>query len=285
MNHTPVLATEVIEGLGLKPGDRVLDGTVGLGGHASLCLEATSPNGTLVGFDRDARNLAMAAEQLKRFGDRVTLIRDSFGNIGAHDVGACDAALFDLGFSSVHVDDAARGFSFQHEGPLDMRYDTTQALTAEAIVNGWSRDDLAAILRRYGEEPRAQQIAKAIFDARRAERITTTTQLADVISTVVPRFGKAHPATKTFQALRIVVNDEFGEIERGLEAAIAALKPGGRIAVITFHSLEDRLVKLILKQHRLLRPITKKPIVPTREEVLKNRRARSAKLRLAEKET
>ena len=281
--HIPVLANEVIGGLELKPDDRVLDATVGLGGHAALILDATAPGVTLVGFDRDARNLAIAAEQLKRFGDRVTLVRDSFGNIAAHELGAFDAALFDLGFSSVHVDDAARGFSFQNEGPLDMRYDTTQELTAEAVVNGWSRDDIATMLRRYGEEPRAPQIAKAIFDARRAERMTTTMQLADVISTVVPRFGKAHPATKTFQALRIVVNDEFGEIERGLEAAIAALKPGGRIAVITFHSLEDRLVKLLFKQHPTLSIITKKPIVPTHDDVLANRRARSAKLRIGEK--
>lgn len=285
MNHIPVLANEVIEGLALKPGMRVLDGTVGLGGHAELCLEATSPDGTLVGFDRDARNLAMAAEHLKRFGERVTLVRDSFGNIAERNVGTLDAALFDLGFSSVHVDDPSRGFSFMHEGPLDMRYDTTQELTAEAIVNGWSRDDLATILRRYGEEPRAPQIAKAIFDARRNQRIATTTQLADIISAVVPRFGKAHPATKTFQALRIVVNDEFGEIERGLAAVVDALKPGGRLAVITFHSLEDRLVKLFMKQHASLRPTTKKPVVPAYEEIRSNRRARSAKLRIAEKVT
>lgn len=281
--HLPVLAHEVLEYLALKPGDRVLDATLGLGGHAKLMLEATSPNGHLVGFDRDERNLKLAKENLVSFGDRVTFIRDSFANIAAHNVGELDGSLFDLGFSSVHVDDPERGFSFMHDGPLDMRYDTTQELTAEAIVNSWSRDDLAMILRRYGEEPRCHQVAKAIFDARRAQRVTTTGQLADIVSSVVPRFGKAHPATKTFQALRIVVNDEFGQIERGLAAAIAATKEGGRIAVITFHSLEDRLVKILFKQSEELQLVSKKPITASQEELRSNPRARSAKLRVVEK--
>ncbi|MCR4311858.1 MAG: 16S rRNA (cytosine(1402)-N(4))-methyltransferase RsmH [Candidatus Uhrbacteria bacterium] len=283
MNHIPVLAKEVIAGLELKPGNRVLDGTVGLGGHASLMLEAISPDGTLVGFDRDARNLAMAHDELERFGNRVELINDSFGNLAAHATGEFDAELFDLGFSSVHVDDASRGFSFQHDGPLDMRYDTRQALTAEDVVNSWSRDDLATVFRRYGEEPKAPQAAKAIFDARREQRITTTLQLADIIAAVIPRRGKMHPATLVFQALRIVVNDELGEIERGLAAAIAALKPGGRIAVITFHSLEDRLVKTTFREHGHVQLITKKPLTASREEAKANPRARSAKLRVAQK--
>jgi 16S rRNA (cytosine1402-N4)-methyltransferase len=281
--HLPVLANEVIDGLALQPGHRVLDATLGLGGHAKLILDATAPDGTLIGMDRDGRNLDIAKANLSSYGDRVTFVRDSFGNLSQHAVGQLDGALFDLGFSSVHVDDPARGFSFMHEGPLDMRYDTTQELTAEAIVNSWSRDDLATILRRYGEEPRCHQVAKAIFDARRGERITTTTQLADIVSSVVPRFGKAHPATKTFQALRIVVNDEFGEIERGLAAAIDALKVGGRIAVISFHSLEDRLVKILFKHSEKLQLVSKKPIVASREELRSNPRARSAKLRVAEK--
>lgn len=281
--HLPVLANEVLEQLALKPGDRVLDATLGLGGHAKLMLEVTSPDGHLVGFDRDERNLKIARENLSSFGDRVTFIRDSFANIAEHNVGELDGSLFDLGFSSVHVDDPARGFSFMHDGPLDMRYDTTQELTAEAIVNSWSRDDLTTILRRYGEEPRCHQVAKAIFDARRAERITTTAQLANIVSSVVPRFGKAHPATKTFQALRIVVNDEFGQIERGLTAAIAATKAGGRIAVITFHSLEDRLVKILFKQSEELQLVSKKPITASKEELRGNPRSRSAKLRVVEK--
>lgn len=281
--HIPVLANEVLAGLHLKQGERVLDGTVGLGGHARLILEATAPHGELIAFDRDERNLATAKEHLSTFGRRVTFIHDSFGNISNHAVGVFDAALIDLGFSSVHVDDASRGFSFMHDGPLDMRYDRRQELTAEEIVNSWSRDDLATIFRRYGEELRAQQVAKAIFDARRVNRIATTGELASIISSVIPRFGKTHPATKVFQALRIVVNDELGEVERGLAGIVAALNPGARFAIITFHSLEDRLVKVWSKECELVTSLTKKPIVASQEEQRANPRSRSAKLRIVQK--
>jgi 16S rRNA (cytosine1402-N4)-methyltransferase len=283
MQHIPVLANEVLEGLALKPGARVLDGTVGLGGHARLILEATAPNGELVAFDRDHRNLATARESLTSFHHRVTFIHDSFGNIATHPVGMFDGALIDLGFSSVHVDDASRGFSFMHDGPLDMRYDVQQELTAADIVNSWSRDDLATIFRRYGEEPRAPIVAKAIFDARRANRISTTGELATIISSVIPRTGKMHPATRVFQALRIVVNDELGEVEKGLAGITAALNSGGRFAIITFHSLEDRLVKVWCKEQGDLKSITKKPIVASRDEQKSNPRSRSAKLRIVEK--
>ncbi len=281
--HIPVLAREVLDGLALKPGSRVLDGTIGLGGHAKLMLAVTSPDGELVGFDRDDRNLAVASERCAEFGDRVTFIHDSFGSIRTRDFGTFDGMLFDLGFSSVHVDDASRGFSFMKDGPLDMRYDTRQELSAETIVNTWSFDDLVTILRRFGEEPRSAIIAKAIVDARRQMRIDTTYQLAEIVASVVHRTGKIHPATKTFQALRIVVNDELGEVERGLLAAIAALKSGGRCAVITFHSLEDRLVKNLFKTQVGLKPITKKPIIATEAEMKENPRSRSAKLRIVEK--
>lgn len=281
--HIPVLAREVLEGLALKPGSRVLDGTVGLGGHAKLMLAATGPNGELVGFDRDDRNLIVAKERCAEFGDRVTLIHDSFSSIESRDIGTFDAMLFDLGFSSVHVDDASRGFSFMKDGPLDMRYDTRQELSAEVIVNTWTRDDLTTILRRFGEEPRSAIIAKAIVDARREMRIDTTYQLAEIVASVVHRTGKIHPATKTFQALRIVVNDELGEVERGLTAALAKLNSGGRCAVITFHSLEDRAVKILFKTQAGLKPITKKPIVATQTEMIENPRSRSAKLRIVEK--
>ncbi|MEK9155539.1 MAG: 16S rRNA (cytosine(1402)-N(4))-methyltransferase RsmH [Patescibacteria group bacterium] len=283
IGHIPVLAKEVLEGLALRPGARVLDGTVGLGGHAILMLDATSPNGELIAFDRDERNLTTATAQCTKFDGRVTFIHDSFGNIASHDVGMFDAALLDLGFSSVHVDDATRGFSFMHDGPLDMRYDTRQELTAGMIVNTWTRDDMTTILRRFGEDPRAPIIAKAIVDARRHMQIEITKQLADIVSSVVPRTGKTHPATKTFQALRIVVNDELGEVERGLGAIVDRLKPGGRVAVLTFHSLEDRAVKVFFKQRDGVRSLTKKPIVASREEVQQNPRSRSAKLRIVEK--
>ena len=282
-DHIPVLAKEVLEGLALKPGGRVLDGTVGLGGHAKLMLVATSPNGELVGFDRDDRNLLVAKERCAEFGDRVAFIHDSFSSIGTRDIGTFDAMLFDLGFSSVHVDDASRGFSFMKDGPLDMRYDTRQELSAEGIVNTWTRDDLSTIFRRFGEDPRSAIIAKAIVDARRSMRIDTTYQLAEIVASVVPRTGKIHPATRIFQALRIVVNDELGEVERGLTAALAKLNPGGRCAVITFHSLEDRLVKNLFKTQAGLMHITKKPIIASDQEAKANSRSRSAKLRIVQK--
>lgn len=280
--HIPVLATEVIAGLELTPGKTIIDGTLGLGGHAALILQATSPDGVLIGIDRDDRNLELAQQRLAAYGHRVQYVHSSFSAMNTLGVQA-DGILLDLGFSSVHVDAPERGFSFQNDGPLDMRYDTRGELTAEDIVNGWSKDDLATLLRRLGEEPAAHRIAKAIFDARRAKRVTSTVQLADIVSAVVPRRGKTHPATKTFQALRLAVNDELGEVEKGLEAAQAVLKPGGILAVITFHSLEDRLVKHWLKASSAFETLSKKPIVPGRSEVLSNPRARSAKLRLAKR--
>lgn len=281
--HIPVLAQEVLAGLQLAPGCTVLDGTLGLGGHAALILDATTPNGQLIGIERDARNLATATTNLAQYGDRVTPIHDSYGNLAAHSVPPLDGALLDLGFSSVHVDDATRGFSFMHDGPLDMRYDQNQPLTAEAIVNSWSREDLAEIFRVYGEERFASGIAKAITEARKNERITTTGQLATLISSLAGRRGKIHPATKVFQALRITVNDELGELTRGLEAITAALRPGGRFAIITFHSLEDRVVKNFIKESAVLTATTKKPIIAGYDELKKNSRARSAKLRVATK--
>ncbi len=281
--HIPVLAREVIDGLQLKPGMTVLDGTLGLGGHAGLILDQIGDEGTLIGVDRDDRNLALAKDQLQEKPGTKQYIRDSYANIGEHNVEHIDAALYDLGFSSMHVDDASRGFSFQKEGPLDMRYDQSQSETAESIVNSWPREELAKMFRMYGEEPRSQEIAKAIFDARRKQRITRTTELADIIASVKRARSRQHPATQVFQALRIAVNDELGEMERGLVAGVHALKAGGRIAVITFHSLEDRFVKNFFKDNAELEVVTKKPLRPTFEEKKYNPRARSAKLRIAQK--
>lgn len=281
--HIPVLAQEILDLLQLKPGMTVVDGTVGLGGHAKLMLEQIGPTGKLIGFDRDARNLALAADNLRAFGKQVTLVNESFAQMQQH-VQQADAVLLDLGFSSVHVDDATRGFSFMADGPLDMRYDQRQTLTAEAIVNGWSREELATLFRRYGEEPKAIFIAKAIFEVRRKHRLTRTSELAELVESVVPRRGKTHPATKVFQALRIAVNDELGEVTKGLIAAGEVLKPGGRLAVISFHSLEDRTVKTWLKEQKTFLSLTKKPVVATRAEILTNPRSRSAKLRVAERQ-
>lgn len=282
-DHVPVLLKEVIDGLRLTPGMTVLDGTLGLGGHAAHILAATAPGGTLIAFDADDRNLALAKSRLADVAERVTFIHDSYGNVLAHDVPVLDAALLDLGFSSVHVDDAARGFSFLREGPLDMRYNTHSEVTAESIVNGWTRDELAEIFRAYGEERYSHQIAKAITEARKKQRFTTTTQLAQFIEGLAGGRGKIHPATKVFQALRIAVNDELGELTRGLQGIASTLKSGARFAVITFHSLEDRAVKQFFKDTATFIPVTKKPITATPDELAANPRARSAKLRIVEK--
>ncbi len=285
MQHIPVLAQEVMGALTPASGGRYLDATLGAGGHASMILQLSSPDGQLVGFDRDARNLAIAKEHLGAYGDRVRFIQDSYANMSAYDLPEMDGILFDLGYSSMHVDQAERGFSFQEDGPLDMRYDLGQMLTAEMIVNEYTRDDLSELIYKYGEEPFSRQIAKAIVEQRKRARIRTTLDLAKVIETVVRRVGKHHPATKTFQALRIVVNDEFGHMERGLSNAVNQLKIGGVIAVISFHSLEDRIVKQFFKTETRLELMSKKAIQPTWREKQHNKRSRSAKLRIARRQS
>lgn len=285
MDHIPVLAKEVIDELSIEPGMRVLDATVGLGGHARLLLAANAPDGELIAFDRDDRNLEASRKNLADDADRITFIHDSYANLEQYALDPVRAAVFDLGYSSVHVDDATRGFSFQKDGPLDMRYDTRQEMTAEGIVNSWTQDELADLFRQYGEEPLAAQIATAITKQRKRERFETTTQLADFISQAIHRRSRVHPATRVFQALRIAVNDEFGELERGLAAIENVLAPDGRVAIITFHSLEDRIVKKFIKASDKLEAVHKKVIKPSFEEVQNNPRARSAKLRIAQRTT
>ncbi len=281
--HIPVLLEEVIQYLGPEPKEHFIDGTVGAGGHAEAILERTAPDGRLLGIDRDPRNLEVARQRLKRFGARVELARGSYADVETHGWKSADGILLDLGFSSVHIEDASRGFSFQSEGPLDMRYDPGQELTAATIVNGWKEEELARLFRKYGEEPAAGKIAKAIVEARRRERLVTTTQLVGAVITAVRRRGKIHPATRVFQALRIAVNDELGELERALPKLALLLAPGARLVIISFHSLEDRIVKNFFSQHHSLKILTKHVVVPSQEEVRKNPRARSAKLRVAEK--
>jgi len=287
--HVPVLLKETIELLNLRPGDQVIDGTVGLGGHAKVILEKISPNGHLLALDRDPRQVIAAQNNLAAFGNQVKIINDSYANLAHHAydqrITPVAAVLLDLGYSSVHVDNPERGFSFQTEGPLDMRYDPTGELTAAEIVNTWSEEDLARIFLVYGEENNAKKIARAIIQTRVQKKLETTTELAQAIETVVPRRGKVHPATKVFQALRIVTNDELGELERALPQIIEILKPGGRLAIISFHSLEDRIVKTFFRKqdNKTLKIINKHVIVPTEEEIEENPRSRSAKLRVAEK--
>ncbi len=288
MQHIPVLAEEVLRALHPEPGQDFIDGTVGLGGHAKLILEATAPNGRLLAFDKDAANLATAKEHLKSFGDRVVFVNASYAtlkeNVYVHGFGEARGLLLDLGFSSVHIEDPERGFSFQSAGPLDMRYDLRQELTAETIVNSWRAEDLTDIFRVYGEERHAGKIARRLVEERRRERIQTTDRLAQIISSVVPRSGKIHPATRVFQALRIAVNDELNELETVLPETLDVLPAGATLAVISFHSLEDRIVKQFMKAHagNGLEVKTKRPIEPSEAEIKKNPRARSAKLRVAE---
>ncbi|HTM68675.1 MAG TPA: 16S rRNA (cytosine(1402)-N(4))-methyltransferase RsmH [Candidatus Binatia bacterium] len=292
--HVPVLLRETIEGLRLRPDENAVDCTVGAGGHAEAVLEATAPHGRLLGLDLDEAALDAARRNLERFGSRAMLVHESYRNIErvllTLPFGPVHAALLDLGFSSIEIDDPSRGFSFRFDAPLDMRFDRSQDTTAAEVVNGWSTDDLARILWEYGEERFARNIADAVVKARRRERILTTFALVDLIAHAVPgwyRRGKIHFATRTFQALRIAVNDELGNLRAVLPALVRALEPGGRLAVIAFHSLEDRIVKEFFKAGAAegsLQVVTKRPLVASDKEVEDNPRSRSAKLRIAVKQ-
>lgn len=293
MPHIPVLLKEVIDGLSLGSGENAIDCTVGAGGHSAAILERTSPGGKLLGLDVDETALDSARRELERFGSRAMLVRENYRNLGrvllSHSFGPVQAALLDLGFSSMEIDDPRRGFSFRADGPLDMRYDGRQELTAADIVNSWSEDDMAKIFWEYGEERFARSIVSAIIEARRKERIVGTKQLSGIIAAGVPGWYKRqrlHFATKVFQALRIAVNDELGNLTAVLPELMAALAPGGRLAVISFHSLEDRIVKrFFLEMAKEGKGVvaTKRPVVPGRTEVRENPRSRSAKLRVITK--
>ncbi len=304
-SHTPVLLEAVVETLAVPPGAVIIDATVGAGGHATALLAAAGPTGRLLGIDRDEAALALAAERLAPFAGQVTLAHATFDTLArqaaAAGIAAADAILLDVGVSSMHLDDPARGFSFAHDGPLDMRMDPAgDAPTAAEIVNTADERELADLIWRYGEDRLARRIARAIV---RSRPLTRTAELAGVVAAVYPRRRqeKIHPATRTFQALRIAVNDELGMLERTLPQAVALLRPGGRLAVITFHSLEDRLVKRYFRRaaadcicppgqpvctcgHRAeVREITRRPLTATAAEVARNPRSRSARLRAVEK--
>ncbi|MBL8094011.1 MAG: 16S rRNA (cytosine(1402)-N(4))-methyltransferase RsmH [Anaerolineales bacterium] len=294
MTHVPVLYNEVLAGLNLRPGGLYIDGTVGAGGHSAGILEATDPDGRLIGFDRDAAALRVAAERLAPFGDRVRLIHAPYTALAQHVApGSADGMVLDLGLSSLQMDDAERGFAFRHDGPLDMRFDLRDDLTADEVINTWLVDELADALFEFGEERHSRRIARAIVAAR---PVRTTGQLAEVIARATGKYReRIHPATRTFQALRIVVNDELGQVGQVLPLAVQALISGGRLAVITFHSLEDRIVKRFFRQSSgvveeganfsspTLRLVNKKVIEPTAAEIEANPRSRSAKLRLIER--
>ena len=303
--HRSVMLEEVVAALAPRPGGRYLDATLGGGGHAEAILEASSPSGWLYGLDRDEVAVAVAGERLARFAGRFELRQGSFAEMGDWiEAGSCDGVLFDLGVSSPQLDWAERGFSFQQDGPLDMRMDRRQRLTAADLVNEASRDELARIFLGLGEEHEAKRLARAIDGERLKQRFETTRQLASLIERVKPRRGaRVHPATKVFQALRMAVNDELGALRAGLAAALEAVKPGGRIAAITFHSVEDRVVKEFgklqareydyagevdvpeLRQPRLarLRWVERKALVAGAAELADNPRSRSARLRVMER--
>ena len=304
-HHVPVLAAEVIEALRPASGGRYLDGTLGGGGHAEMILKASSPDGKLWGTDRDESAIAAASSRLAAFGDRVEITNDSYSNAaGWVAAGTLDGVLLDLGVSSPQLDHANRGFSVQTDGPLDMRMDQTQALTAAEVVNTWSEAELAAIIWKYGGDRDSRRIARAIAQARAEASLETTGHLAEVVAGAKRRGRhKKHPAVQVFQAVRIAVNNELDELTRGLEGAFGLLKPGGRLAVITFHSLEDRMVKEFGNEHARdydvsgevdvpmlrvdreprMRWVSRKPIRPADAEVEANPRARSAQLRVLEK--
>jgi 16S rRNA (cytosine1402-N4)-methyltransferase len=285
--HIPVLLHEVLQYLAPEKGNTYLDLTAGYGGHAAAVLDVTGNMEGTVLVDRDANSIN---ELRKRFvGQPVTFLHSDFLSVSREISGQgrqFDLILADLGVSSVHLNEVSRGFAINASGPLDMRMDQSQGLTAEAIVNTYSADQLADILARYGEEPKARQIAKLIV---RHRPLSTTNELADVVSRAWQGKSRIHPATRTFQALRIAVNDELRLLEESLPLWIGLLAPGGRIAVISFHSLEDRLVKQAFSEYggnrydATVRELTKRPITPQTTELVSNPRARSAKLRAAVK--
>lgn len=305
--HTPVLLEECLTALAVRPDGIYVDGTLGRAGH-SFAIAKRLHGGRLIGIDRDDTAIEAAKVRLAPFGDAVTLVKNNFSALGeildTLHIDAADGMLFDLGVSSPQLDTPERGFSYMHDAPLDMRMDRSDPLTAREVVNEWSYEELRRILFTYGEERYAPQIAKAIVRARTAAPIETTLALADLIKGAMPPQAlreKQHPAKRSFQAIRIAVNDELGALAPMLHAAADRLRPGGRLAVITFHSLEDRIVKQTFRElaqgctcppaypvcicgnKPKIRLVTSKPICPGEEEQRENPRARSAKLRVAEK--
>lgn len=306
-SHKSVLLREAVDALNIRPDGVYLDGTLGGAGHSlEICRRLTT--GRLIGVDRDETALRAAAERLSEYRERVTLVHGNFENLqeilSAEGLAGADGMLFDLGVSSPQLDDGSRGFSYMTDAPLDMRMDRTDKLTAHEIVNTWPHEELRRILFEYGEERYAPLIAAAIEREREKKPIETTLELAQIIKSAMPGQAlreKQHPAKRSFQAIRIAVNDELNAVSRMMQAAIANLNPGGRLAVITFHSLEDRIVKnamaeaakgctcppnfpvCVCGKKPTVRLVTKKPVEASEEELESNPRARSAKLRVCEK--
>ena len=308
--HITVLLNEAVDGLNIKPDGTYVDCTLGGGGHSGLILSKLSENGKLYSFDQDITAINFNKDKFEEENElgKINFIKSNFRNISEElnkrNILGVDGILYDLGVSSPQFDNADRGFSYNYNAPLDMRMDQSQSLTARDVVNDWSYEQLVRIFFRYGEEKFAKSIARRIEKVRQQTPIETTGQLVDLIKEAIPAKARrkgGHPAKKTFQAIRIAVNDELGALEESLEQALDLLNPGGRISVITFQSLEDRLVKVMFKQKTSLpelppglpvipdsqkveyKLITRKPIVPSEDEITHNNRAHSAKLRIIEK--
>jgi len=286
-HHIPVLLEETIEALQVRPGGRYIDCTVGEGGHAAAILERSSPGGQVLGLDADPEAIKVAQAELQKRGKEFLLINGNFNHLeeicSSSNFRPVHGILFDLGMSSLQLEEGKQGFSFQREAPLDMRFNPSQELTAAEIINNLPEQELAHIIWEYGEEHRSRRIAKYIVKNR---PIGTTLELAEIVAQAIDgRRGRIHPATKTFQALRIAVNQELESLKLALEQAVGLLGFGGRLVIITFHSLEDRIVKEFLRQEKILKIVSKKVIKPSLEEVRQNPRSRSAKLRVAERQT
>lgn len=282
MKHIPVLLREVLEVFAGKKLHTFFDGTLGAGGHAKALLQDHPEIERYIGCDRDPRAHELAREVLEPWREKVEIVHGSYAEKVGEVDGCIDGFLIDVGVSSMQFDERERGFSFMGDAPLDMRMDPEGELSAERIINRYPEKELARIFFEYGEERRSRQVAKAIVEARKKRPIRTTGELVEIIKPVATR-GKLHPATLVFQALRIEVNDELGQLERGLKTSLEKLSPGGRVAAISFHSLEDRIVKNVLRDAKdKVNVLTKKPIGPTAEEIRANPRSRSAKLRAAE---
>jgi len=285
--HIPVMLNESLEYLNIKAGNIVVDCTVGEGGHSVEILKRIGKKGLLVGIDKDKDALERAKNRLSSIGNNFILIHNSFANfndilekLGIKEV---QGIIADLGLSSLQLHESERGFSFMKDGPLDMRMNQTADVTASLLVNSLPENELADIIYYYGEERLARRIAKAIVEYRRKKRIGTTLELARIVESVYGKRGRINPATKTFQALRIAVNNELKDLEKFLKDAPLSLSKGGRIVILSYHSLEDRIVKHAFMNNPVLKRINKKVIVPTHEEIKMNVRARSAKMRVAER--
>ncbi|MFZ5816230.1 MAG: 16S rRNA (cytosine(1402)-N(4))-methyltransferase RsmH [Bacillota bacterium] len=303
-HHIPVLLEETLEALAVRPGGTYVDCTLGGGGHSAEILRRSSPDGRLIGLDQDENALRAAGERLAPFGERARLVRTNFAQIAAVidrlGIAPVDGVMMDIGVSSHQFDEGERGFSYHQDAPLDMRMDRENPVSAATIVNEWDEGEIARILWEYSDERWSRRIAQFIGQARRKKPIETTGELVEIIKAAIPAAARregGHPARRTFQAIRIAVNDELGALERGLEGALQVLKPGGRLAVITFHSLEDRIVKQTF--HRWVKPctcppqmpvcicgkqplaehVTRKPVRASEAEVAQNPRSRSATLR------